>query len=91
MAGRRDEVKQGVDSIVTETGVTLYTRLFSENIIILTFKVGHDFLETTNEKNESRAKRVRRGILPVLIVNVVSETGSVDYCKGDTNSILLEF
>jgi len=28
--------------------------------------------------------------IPVLVVDVVSETGSVDHCKGDTDSIFLK-
>lgn len=49
MASRRDEIKKGVDSIVAETGITLYTGLFSENVVVLTFKVSHDFLEAIYE------------------------------------------
>jgi len=49
MAGRRDEIKEGVDSIVAETRITLYTGLFSENVVVLTFKVSHDFLEAIDE------------------------------------------
>jgi hypothetical protein len=38
-----------VDSIVTETGITLYTRLLGEDVVVLAFKVSHDFLEAMEE------------------------------------------
>jgi hypothetical protein len=56
MAGRRDEVKESVDSVVAETGITLDTRLFSKDIVVLTLKVSHNFLEAINETHESPAK-----------------------------------
>jgi hypothetical protein len=34
-----------MDTVITETGVTLDTRLLCENIIILTFEVANDFTE----------------------------------------------
>lgn len=39
MAGRSDEVEKDVDTIVTEAGVTLDTRLLGENVIVLTLEV----------------------------------------------------
>jgi hypothetical protein len=35
-----------MDSVVAETRVTFDTRLFSEDIVILTFKICHNFLES---------------------------------------------
>jgi len=37
MAGRGDKIEEGMDTVVTESGVTLDTRLLGKNIIILTF------------------------------------------------------
>ena len=45
MAGGGDEVEKGVDTIVAEAGVTLDTRLFRENIVVLAFKVANNLLE----------------------------------------------
>ena len=41
----RDEVEQSVNSVVTEARVTLDTRLFGQNVVVLTFKVSNDLLE----------------------------------------------
>jgi hypothetical protein len=35
MAGRRDEVEHGVDTVVSEAGITLDTRFLGENVIVL--------------------------------------------------------
>ena len=46
MASRGDEVEESVHSVVPEAGVTLDTRLFSENVIVLAFEIANNFLET---------------------------------------------
>jgi len=48
MTSRRDKVKQGMDSVVSEPWVTLDTRLFGEDVVVLAFEVGHYFLESRN-------------------------------------------
>lgn len=45
MTGGGDEIKESMNTVVPKAGVTLDTRLFGENIIILAFKVAHNFLE----------------------------------------------
>lgn len=42
MAGRGDEVKHGVDAVVSETGITLDTRLLRKNVIVLPLQVPND-------------------------------------------------
>ena len=49
MAGGRDEVEESMHPVVPETRVTLDSRLFSENIVILAFKVADDLLEAAQE------------------------------------------
>lgn len=44
-----DEVEQAVDAVIPKPGVTLDTRLFGQNIVILAFEMSHDLLETTVE------------------------------------------
>jgi hypothetical protein len=46
VSGRRDKVEQGVDSIVPEPRITLDTRLFGQDIIVLALEVADNFLET---------------------------------------------
>jgi hypothetical protein len=62
-----------VDSVVAETGIALYPRLFTEDVVVLTFKVSHDFLKAIDKSMVSPAKWAR-GEISVLIVNVVTET-----------------
>ena len=45
MASRRNEVEQGVHPVVPEARVTLDTRLFGQDIIVLAFDIANDFLE----------------------------------------------
>ena len=49
VAGWGNEVEQAVNTIVPEPGVTLDTRLFGQNVIILAFEVTHNLLETIME------------------------------------------
>lgn len=43
MTGRGDEVKHGVDTVVPEARVTLDTRLFGQDVVILSLEVADDF------------------------------------------------
>lgn len=43
MAGRGDEVKHGVDTVVPEARVTLDTRLLGQDVVILSLEVADDF------------------------------------------------
>jgi hypothetical protein len=43
MASRSDEVKQSVNTIVAETGITLDTGLLCENVVVLSFKIANNF------------------------------------------------
>ncbi len=52
MTSGGDEVEEGVYPVVPETGVTFDTGLFSENIIILAFKVANDLLEAIVEEGQ---------------------------------------
>ena len=45
MASGRDEVEESMNPVVAETRVTLDTRLFRENIVVLAFKVANNLLE----------------------------------------------
>ena len=51
MTGRCDEVEQGMDTVIAEAGVTLDTRLLSENVIVLALEVANDLLETVGKEN----------------------------------------
>ena len=49
MARGRNEVKESMDTVVSESRVTLDPRFLSENIVILTFEVTDNFLEAAQE------------------------------------------
>jgi hypothetical protein len=42
MAGRGDEIENGMDTVVPESRVTLDTRLFGQNVIVLSLEVSYD-------------------------------------------------
>jgi hypothetical protein len=48
VAGRRNKIEEGMDSVVPETGVTFNARLFGKDVVVLTFKVVNNFLEPKN-------------------------------------------
>lgn len=43
MPGRSDEIQENVHTVISEPGVSLDSRLFREDIIILAFEVSDDF------------------------------------------------
>ena len=45
MASRCDKVEQGMDTIIPESGVTLDTRFFRKDVIILTLKMSNNLRE----------------------------------------------
>lgn len=45
MAGGCDEVQESMDTVVTESWVTLDSRLLGQNVIILALEVSNDFRE----------------------------------------------
>jgi hypothetical protein len=45
MTSGRDEVKQSMDTIVSEARVTFDTGFFSQNVIVLSFKIADDLLK----------------------------------------------
>jgi len=42
MARRGDEVEHGVDTVISESGVTLNTGLLGKNVIVLSLEVADD-------------------------------------------------
>jgi hypothetical protein len=64
VTGRCDEVEQDMNTVVAESGVTLDTGLFGENVVVLALEVADDFAEAVNvsaeaiEPSELRAKHL---------------------------------
>lgn len=48
VASRGDKVKQGVDTVVAETRITLDPGLLRQNIIVLSFQISENLLETVD-------------------------------------------
>ena len=59
MASGWDEVKQSVHSVVPEPGITLDTRLLSQNVVVLALEVANDFLEPESEIRTRSGKMER--------------------------------
>ena len=45
MTGRSNKVQQGMNTIITESRITLDTWFFCKDIVVLSFQITHDFLE----------------------------------------------
>ena len=60
MAGGRDEVKYYVYAIVHETRITLDSRLFSKDMVVLSLKVLHDLGETGPKSATEKKDRLYR-------------------------------
>lgn len=46
----RDEIEECVDSIVTEARVTLNSRFFGKNVIVLSLEISNNFLEASEQR-----------------------------------------
>ena len=55
MAGGSDKVQERMDSVVSESRITLDTRLFGKNVIILSLEVANNLRETRGEDTVSLA------------------------------------
>ena len=77
-------------SVVAEAWVTLDTRLLGENVIVLALEVTHDLLETMCSGQWWKCT-VKMSYARELIVNVITESRSVDDGQSNTDAILLEF
>ena len=92
MTSGRDKVEECVHSVIPEARITYDTRLFGQNIIILTFEIPDDVLEAVRLKYEKTMHfRARSRFLRRFVVNVVTETGGVDDGECNSNAVLLEF
>ena len=78
MAGRSDEVEKSVDTIVTETRITLDTGLFCQNIIVLSLKITNNFAETSRTVSYCSSAVHSLFLLPGLIVNLVAKSRCVN-------------
>lgn len=58
VTGGSDEVEKDVDSVVTESWVTLDTTFFGENIVVLTFKVTRDLGEAVRRSSLPQYKLI---------------------------------
>src|SRR5205823_635480 len=57
VTGRGGKIQKRVNAIVTETGITLDPRLLGQNVIVLTFKVAHDFLKAIRIREQEIISR----------------------------------
>lgn len=66
-----------MDTVVAESGITLDTRLLSENIIVLAFEIANDLTEA---RSSSAAVLFvyERCALPCLVVNLISKSRGID-------------
>jgi len=58
VASWRDEIKQSVNTVVAESGVTFDAGLFSQNIVVLPFEVANNLTEAEWVKCQSLESRV---------------------------------
>ena len=90
MSSRRDEVEQGVHSVVLETGVTFNSRLLGEDIVVLALNVAHNFLEPAKTRQFVNFVMCRADIRK-FVVNAITKPWRVDHSQSDTDTLLLKF
>jgi hypothetical protein len=91
MTSGGNEVQKGMNSIIPETRVTLDTRLFRQDIIILAFKMTNDLLETVKtpslmKRSDKSGENSRK-----FVVNVVTKAGGINNGQSDANAVFFQF
>lgn len=91
MASGGDEVEHGMDSVVSEAGVTLDTRLLGENVVVLSLEVADDLGEAVTCVSMSNwGVLARERSSPGLVVDLVSESGGINNGQGDAGALLVQ-
>lgn len=91
MASGGDEVEHGMDSVVSEAGVTLDTRLLGENVVVLSLEVTDDLGEAVTRVSMSYwGAFARERSSPGLVVDLVSESGGINNGQGDAGALLVQ-
>lgn len=90
MARWRDEVQQNVYAVISEARITLDPRLLGKDVIVLPLKVADNFREAVHDKCVSMALAGRSRNIPGLVVNLITESGSVDDGKGNTGTVFIK-
>ena len=89
-----DKVEESVDPVVAEAGVTLDTRLFSENVIVLSLNVTGDFTKPRRGASfifsKSSVHTKETADARKFVVDVITETRSVDNSQRDADAIFFE-
>lgn len=93
MTGRGDEVEEGVNTVVAEARVALDAALLGENVVVLPLEVAHDLAKAVVSSASAPSYGLEKQVDDVreLVVDLVTETGSVDDGEGDANAVLVEF
>ena len=92
MASGCNEVKHGMDSVVSESGVTLNTRLLGQDIIVLPLEVSNNLRETVATISRLRFQMGCRHLcdLPSFIVDLVTKSRGIDNGQRNTGTLFVE-
>jgi hypothetical protein len=83
-----DKVEEDVDTVVPEARVTLDSRFFGKNIVILAFEVSDDF--TKAEEQSVLRRTCGTGFyMPCFIVNLVTKTGGINDGEGNSGAFVV--
>ncbi len=79
MTSRGNEVKQSMDTVVSESWITLDPGFFGENIIVLTLQVPHNLRKASQLSHliASQPNLVTEGDIPCFVVDLVTKARSV--------------
>ena len=87
MPCRCDEVEQSMNTIILEPWITLDSRLFSKDIIILTLEVLDNLGKAEDHIREKRLVGCIN--MPIFVVDLVSKSGSVHHGERDTSAFFV--
>lgn len=91
---RCDEVEHGVNAVVSEARITLDTRLLGQNVVVLPLEKANNFRKADSPESALNLQVVvyvrDLGVAPSLIVDLVTEAGSVNDGQRNTGSLLVK-
>jgi hypothetical protein len=90
MACRSNEVEHGMDTIVPETRITLDSRLFGQDIVILSLQISDNLRKAAHGVSATRRHRKLLYHQPRFVVDLVSKPWGINDSQGDAGALLVK-
>ena len=89
MAGRLDEKQTAVNASILDVAVTLRSKLFAKVCRVLVLDIFHNWVPTSDMLARMKSRSNRCSLIPSVIIDLVTISGSIHDVESETDAILL--